>query len=144
MIQVNQKVRNNKGQEGVIIRIITKSTGYVEVQYEGYSKKEMAFNLTDENGNQLKKSPKKSEPKTASQLQKVIDQLMTVNGMLKDRNSLGFQIWNEKVCAIWAVAREKGNEFIINVSSSCNKYGKVSEKQAYCLAKFAIENNIKF
>ena len=56
MITINQVVFNKKGQKGTITRIITKSTGYVEVSYEaGFSKKEMAFNLTDENGVSLKK-----------------------------------------------------------------------------------------
>lgn len=60
MLQVNQTVVNKKGQKGTITRIITKSTGYVEVAYtDGTSKKEMAFNLTDENGNPLKKSLKR-------------------------------------------------------------------------------------
>lgn len=60
MITINQVVFNKKGQKGTITRIITKSTGYVEVSYEaGFSKKEMAFNLTDENGVSLKNHPKR-------------------------------------------------------------------------------------
>ena len=46
-----------------ITRIITKSTGYVEVSFEaGFTQKEMALNLTDENGAALKKAPAKREP----------------------------------------------------------------------------------
>ena len=75
MITINQTVINKKGQKGTITRIITKSTGYVEVSYEnGTTKKEMAFNLTDENGNALKKAPKKAEPKPVSPLQAAIAQ----------------------------------------------------------------------
>ena len=60
-IAVNQKVIGKSG-EGVITKIITKSTGYVEVTYDnGIVKKEMAFNLTDENGDDLKKKPVKKE-----------------------------------------------------------------------------------
>lgn len=34
MIAINQVVINKKGQKGTITRIITKSTGYVEVSFE--------------------------------------------------------------------------------------------------------------
>ena len=40
MITINQVVFNKKNQKGTITRIITKSTGYVEVAYEaGFTKK---------------------------------------------------------------------------------------------------------
>lgn len=58
-IAVNQQVIGKFGA-GIITEIITKSTGYVEVTYNnGTVKKEMAFNLTDENGDSLKKKPVK-------------------------------------------------------------------------------------
>ena len=146
MLQVNQTIFNKKGQKGTITRIITKSTGYVEVSYEnGITKKEMAFNLTDENGNPLKKAPKKQEPKPVSPLQAVMNNIMSVNGTVcGDRNSLSYQIWSKDIAKIWMAAREKGNDFIMNVCNSCEQYMRVSEKQAYCLAKFAMDNNITF
>jgi len=56
-IEIGTKVNGSKGQ-GTITSIITKSTGYVEVTYNsGIVKKEMAFNLTDENGVSLKSKP---------------------------------------------------------------------------------------
>ena len=55
-IKIGQKVQGKSGY-GVITKIITKSTGYVEVDYNGVIKKEMAFNLTDENGISLKAKP---------------------------------------------------------------------------------------
>ena len=60
-INIGQQVRGSKGN-GTITAIITKSTGYVEVTYSnGTVKKEMAFNLTDENGETLKSAPKKTK-----------------------------------------------------------------------------------
>lgn len=145
MLQVNQTVVNKKGQRGIITRIITKSTGYVEVSYDGVVRKEMAFNLTDENGNALKKAPKKQEPKPVSPLQAMINDLLDVNGCVcGDRNSMSYQSWSKGLAKIWVAAREKSNAFIMDVCDTCDRYMRVSDKQAYCLAKFAMENEIKF
>lgn len=55
-VAVGSIVTNKKGKQGVISSIITKSTGYVTVKYsDGTTSKEMAFNLTGEDGNPLKK-----------------------------------------------------------------------------------------
>ena len=56
-IQIGATVVSSKYGEGEITKIITKSTGYVEVSYNGTIKKEMAFNLTDENGESMKAKP---------------------------------------------------------------------------------------
>ena len=63
---IGTKVNGSNGQ-GTITAIITKSTGYVEVTYSGLNtitgkeykivKKEMAFNLTNKNGEALKSKP---------------------------------------------------------------------------------------
>lgn len=145
MITINQVVFNKEGQKGTITRIITKSTGYVEVSYEaGFSKKEMAFNLTDENGVSLKKSPKKAEPKVLTALEEAQSKMMWINGCVSgDRNSMSYQISSEMLSKIEMKAKESGNEFIASVCQSVDKYMKCSEKQAYHLAKFAIENNIE-
>lgn len=144
MITINQTVFNKKGQKGTITRIITKSTGYVEVAYEaGFSKKEMAFNLTDENGTSLKKAPKKSESKQSSPLEEAIAKMMWINGCVYgDRNSMSYQISEEMYASIEMKAKELNNDFIVSVSQSVMKYMKCSEKQAYYLAKFAIDNNL--
>jgi hypothetical protein len=87
---------NGKHGEGIITKIITKSTGYVEVTYNsGIVKKEMAFNLTDENGNLIKKM-REQKPLTQEQAEKrnraharfIADMNMAV---LKD-NFFDFQI----------------------------------------------------
>lgn len=145
MITINQVVFNKKGQKGTITRIITKSTGYVEVSYEaGFSKKEMAFNLTDENGVSLKKSPKKAELKALTPLEEIQNKMMWINGCASgDRNSMSYQISAEMLSKIEMKAKESGNDFIVSICQSVDKYMKCSEKQAHCLAKFAIENEIK-
>ena len=129
------------------MRIITKSTGYVEVSYNGILKKEMAFNLTDESGKALRKAPKKMENKEVvlSPMEKMMDDLKWINNTIQgDRHSLTFQIWERYISAIEIAAKQVGNSFIIDVCNSCYGYMRVSDKQAYCLAKFAIENNVKF
>ena len=56
-IFIGAKVSSKHG-EGIITNIITKSTGYVEVTYSnGTIRKEMSFNLTDVDGEPLKKKP---------------------------------------------------------------------------------------
>lgn len=163
MITINKIVLNKKGEKGTISRIITKSTGYVEVSYEnGTSKKEMAFNLTDEAGVPLKKAPKsetagmsrgeKKRRKDAAELaafnalsplQQTIARLQYINNCIYgDRNSMSYKIVSEMLASIEMAAKEIGNDFIVSVSQSVEKYMKCSDKQAYCLAKFAIDNQI--
>lgn len=164
MIAINQVVINKKGQKGTITRIITKSTGYVEVSFEdGSIKKEMAFNLTDENGVSLKKAPKsetagmsrgeKKKHKDAreleafnslSPLQQAISKLQWINNCVYgDRSSMSYQISVEMYAGIEMKAKEVGNDFIASICQSAIRYMKCSDKQAYYLAKFAVENQIK-
>lgn len=146
MVQVNQKVFNKKGEEGIITRIITKSTGYVEVSYNGIMKKEMALNLTDENGEPLRKAPKnnKRPPRELSPLEEIMYSLQSINGDIQgDRHSIHYHLWEERLLNIKEVAEDKGDDFIKSVCLSCYKCMRVSDKQAYCLAKFALENNVK-
>jgi len=56
-LSIGQKVSNKKNGNGIIVKIITKSTGYVQVDFNGILKNEMAFNLNDEFGNCLKNKP---------------------------------------------------------------------------------------
>ncbi len=163
MITINQVVFNKKGQKGIITRIITKSTGYVEVTLEnGGIAKEMAFNLKDENGVSLKKAPKsettgmsrgeKKRYKDAkeidafnalSPLQQAISKLQWVNNCISgDRSSMSYKLSSEMYAAIELKAKELGNDFIASVCQSVDKYMRCSDKQAYCLAKFAVENQI--
>lgn len=163
MISINQVVINKKGQKGIITRIITKSTGYVEVTLEnGSITKEMAFNLKDENGVSLKKAPKsetagmsrgeKKRYKDAkeidafnalSPLQQAINKLQWINNCIYgDRNSMSYQMSEEMYAGIEIKAKELENDFILSVCQSVMKYMKCSDKQAYCLAKFATENQI--
>lgn len=58
-IAIGTQVISAKHGAGVVTRIITKSTGYVEVNFSGVLRKEMAFNLTDINGQSLRSKPVK-------------------------------------------------------------------------------------
>lgn len=163
MISINQVVINKKGQKGIITRVITKSTGYVEVTLEnGSITKEMAFNLKDENGVSLKKAPKsetagmsRGEKKrhndaaalaafdALSPLQQAISKLQWINNCVYgDRSSMSYKLSSEMFEAIELKAKELGNDFIESVCQSVDKYMRCSDKQAYCLAKFATENQI--
>lgn len=135
------RVNGKKGQ-GTITKVITPSTGYVEVTYDnGMVKKEMAFNLTDEDGVSLKATPNKREPKQLTPIQGMKNRLMWINGgIVGDRNSTKYQIFEEDFATI--EMHEKANDFIKSVCRSCVSYMRVSEKQAFVLAKFAVENNI--
>ena len=58
-VAVGSRVHDSKKGWGTISGIITKSSGYVAVKYDsGSTGKAMAFNLTGEDGNPLKKRPK--------------------------------------------------------------------------------------
>jgi len=137
-IQTGAKVNGSKGQ-GTITRIITKSSGYVEVTYDnGLVKKEMAFNLTDENGESLKKAPKKqTEEKGQLTPAQIINSWKNVALSVNDK-------WNSN--STWKLAEDrfgsldsKGNSFIDSLLTSMFSKNFLSEKQAFCLAKFAVE-----
>lgn len=56
-VEIGNRVNGSNGT-GTISKIITKSTGYVEVSYDnGKVKKEMAFNLTSVDGEVLRSKP---------------------------------------------------------------------------------------
>lgn len=161
MLSINQVVLNKKGDKGTITKIITKSTGYVEVSYEnGTSKKEMAFNLTDENGISLKKAPKsaymskgeKKRHKDAAALaafdalpyqDQLINKLQWINNCVYgDRFSVQYRLLEDMFLTIETKAKEVNNDFIVSLCNSAIKYMKCSDKQAYCIARFVIENKI--
>lgn len=92
----------------------------------------------------LEKSPKKAELKALTPLEEIQNKMMWINGCASgDRNSMSYQISAEMLSKIEMKAEESGNDFIVSICQSVDKYMKCSEKQAYCLAKFAIENEIK-
>lgn len=146
MVKLNATVYSEKHGKGIIKEIITKSTGYVLVAYDkGYDKKEMAFNLTDESGKPLRKAPKARAPRefTPTPMQTATGWVMSVNGLIRgDRNSLSFQLWEERVDRIAAAATAAGNAFIASVCATVLRYARVSDKQAWCLARFAVENGV--
>lgn len=162
-ITIGTKVKGKLGM-GIITKIITKSTGYVQVDYNGTLKNEMAFNLTDENGNDLKKKPvtetsgmSKGEKKrfkdakgiaafnAMPNLDKIKREIMGINGIVKgDRNSMHYQLISETLAGIWLKAKDKGDLKIQNIIDSIEKFMSATERQAWCVANFADQNNIKY
>lgn len=140
-INIGTKVFNKKNQEGTITKVITKSTGYVEVTYiNGLIKKEMAFNLTDENGESLK-----ATPKAKKQTMTIADKIESTKQGLLDANTR----YNQSLLDAYMSALNKvntDNQFINSLIDTFAKAsigtGRISEKQAYYLAKFMVENNI--
>jgi hypothetical protein len=135
----------------------------VEVEYANEQKrKEMAFNLTAADGEPLKARPKsatdgmsKGEKKRAKDraaeeayakmpnLQRIKQSILVVNGLIPgDRNSLSWQMLDENLIGIEFLAKEKGNNFVVDVITSVRRYMKASEKQAYVIARFADENGV--
>ena len=140
-INIGAKVFNKKNQEGTITKVITKSTGYVEVTYiNGLVKKEMAFNLTDENGESLKATPKakKQTMTTSDKVESTKQGLLVVNNHHHDSLVDAYMDALNKV--------ETENTFINSLIDTFAKAsignGRISEKQAYYLARFIVENNI--
>ena len=140
-INLGTKVFNKKNHEGTITKVITKSTGYVEVTYiNGLVKKEMAFNLTDETGNSLKATPKaqKRTITTADRIESTKQGLLRVNEYRYDNLVKVYMSALDKV--------HTENKFIDSLIDTFAKatigIAKLSEKQAYYLAKFVVENNI--
>lgn len=140
-INIGTKVFNKKNQKGTITKVITKSTGYVEVTYlNGLVKKEMAFNLTDENGESLK-----ATPKAKKQAMTISDKIEATKQGLLDANTR----YNQSLLDAYMATLnrvETDNQFINSLidtfARAINGQGRISEKQAFYLAKFMVENNI--
>lgn len=152
-LEIGTKVTGKNGN-GIISKIITKSTGYVLVNWNnGKQTKEMAFNLNDENGVSLKNKPAGSGLTKAqknardiaaynalSPMEKATRELMSINGLSYGNRSNSTY---EFVASIEMAARGN-NELVESISKSVFNSMRISEKQAYVLAKFAVENNINF
>lgn len=139
-IYTGAEVNNRKNEHGVITKIITKSTGYVEVRYDdGSVKKEMAFNLTDNEGKALKATPKEHKAAAPSLAQRIESQknyLLRVNyPEAREANMVTENELNHMA---------KGSDFIESLKDAWfDAYmgeKSFSEKQAYYLAKAMIES----
>jgi hypothetical protein len=133
-IEIGTKVQSKSGT-GVITKVITKSTGYVEVTYAGGAvKKEMAFNLANENGEPLKQKPatRESNPKPADRRPFVAN---TIKAAVNEGDSKGALI-----------LRKIEESSMTDIVSSIVRFAKtkftISDKQAYVLACFCEEKNI--
>lgn len=149
-IYIGAKVAKN-AQKGEIINIITKSTGYVEVRWEnGKTSKEMAFNLTDENGEALKSKPvAKAIVDTRTPQQRMADELVALANVSCKYNRSYCDIAANQLGSFIAKMRNVAgfaSQIAATVDKSLNAYGSqvayISAKQAWVLANAAIENGI--
>lgn len=105
-VYIGAEVNSARNGKGVIEKIITPSTGYVEVRYEsGLLKKEMAFNLKDSEGNPLKATPKKAAPKPVTMATRLHNGIET---LLKVNDAWNNQAINENMAS--CLNRKHGNE----------------------------------
>ena len=129
--------------KGTISKIITRSTGYVEVSYpNGRSAKEMAFNLTDELGTALKAKPAKAEPKVLTAAEIIENKIWSAKKIFLAVNDR----WNSNssyklACTILDKINTNGNSFMASVVEQFYSKNFLSELQAQHLAKFAVETN---
>lgn len=147
-MKLGQQVRSKKGN-GTITNIITKSTGYVEVTLESGAKiKVMAFLLTDMDGNPVKKAPKQKEAPKLTRLQSLSKALVVnVYELHYGRNDSSWKIVEDITTRTLTHANHFPNkpfaELVANICNTVLERGKCSEKQAYYIAKFAIDNGVE-
>lgn len=146
-IFIGQKVNSKKGQ-GEIVRVITPSTGYVEVRLaNGSILKAMAFDLTDEAGQPLKaKKVAKTAADDRTPEQKMADLLVKMASTDK-RGS--YQMYFGVVDAFLskvATCEGLGAKIAGQIRATLNPFSfqvaKMSNKQAYAIACEAVKNNI--
>lgn len=147
-MKLGQQVISKKGN-GTITNIITKSTGYVEVTLDNGSKiKTMAFLLTDMDGNPVKKAPKQKEAPKLTPLQS-LTRVLTVNvyELHYGRNENSWKIVEDIATRTLGHAinfpQKPFAELVANICNTVLERGKCSEKQAYYIAKFALENGVE-
>ena len=96
----------------------------------------MAFNLTDENGEALKATPKARERvlTMAEKIQNEKEFLLRSLTPCEREHHYATVSWLENIL------KENGNDFIDSLTESYVRR-RLSEKQAYYLAKFIVENS---
>lgn len=148
---IGAKVFNKKGQQGEIVRIITRSTGYVEVNYAGINRKEMAFNLKDVNGEPLRKAPKSTTTqRQLSPIESLKAEILEAANTTKI-NMLAYElkfqqisVLLERIKLLDVFASKVAETVDQQMSGHTFKVANLSDKQAHCLASAAIASGIEF
>ena len=95
----------------------------------------------------IKEEPKKKQYKSIKRNTKPVSQLDRNKNLIMSINNNGYKFSNDESVIIWVEMiyslLNKGNDFIKSVCNTLLKTRTVSDKQAYVVAKFAVENNIK-
>ena len=104
----------------------------------------MAFNLTDENGESLKAAPKAKAKKPVTLTKEEKIQIWKKDIFLVNNRTL-YNVTIVELCVNELTNKRSDNEFYNSLIDTFFKayFGKtkVSEKQAYYLAKFIVEND---
>ena len=141
-LTIGQKVTSKKNGNGVIVKIITKSTGYVQVDFSGTLRNEMAFNLNDEFGNCLKNKPATKEPKELTAADIYSEKIESAKRFALSVNNQDIQANRYSIaCEMFSKLQTNGNSFIESLLNSFFSKNFLSEKQAWHLAKFTVETN---
>jgi hypothetical protein len=141
-LSIGQKVSSKKNGNGIIVKIITKSTGYVQVDFNGTLKNEMAFNLNDEFGNCLKSKPASKEPKELTAADIYNEKIESAKRFALSVNNKEIQANRYSIaCEMFSKLQTNGNTFIESLLNSFFSKNFLSEKQAWHLAKFTVESN---
>lgn len=157
-IQIGVNVTSKKFGNGTITSIITASTGYVEINFSGNVRKVMLKHSDVEiEGVEIKKSESlnmtASEKKRAknqremaaynalSPLEKYLQKIRSINGVIVgDTLSINYQLVTELLFKIESAAEENENKTVVAICDYVVRNFRVSDKQAYVVAKFAAEN----
>lgn len=105
--------------------------------------------LQNEDGSDfyVKEEPKKKQYKSRKRSAKPVSQLDRNKNLIMSINNNSYKFSNDESVIIWVEMiyslLNKGNDFIKSICNTLLKTRTVSDKQAYVVAKFALENNIK-
>lgn len=95
----------------------------------------------------VKEEPKKKQYKSRNRSTKPVSQLDRNKNLIMSINNNSYKFSNDESVIIWVEMiyslLNKGSDFIKSICNTLLKTRTVSDKQAYVVAKFAVENNIK-
>ena len=143
--------------KGVIDKIITKSTGYALIKFDNGVERKMlkkCSNLTFEDGTPCFTGKKQVKLSKQEKDQRDLDKFNAKTNLQKIKSSLisgsyyksgiSYEIWLESVYVIESKAKETNNKYVQNIIKTVLRYNKVSEKQAYVIARFADDNGLMY
>lgn len=143
MLKEGMNIENKKGQKGLVVKVITRSTGYCLVRYEdGSERKEMAFNLNDENGRPVRKAPAPRKASAAPSVECIAGMLQRCNSEYFFSDPVNESVWRSTLEDVEKAAQAAGESFVLAVLQTVSRTCRCSDKQAAVLARFARKANV--